>query len=165
MESSGNTEKEKRGGPRIEPFGTPHKRGALEDMESPRLTQNVRSVKWDWNHSNTAPLVPTHCFNREVKMSQSTVSNVGVKSKRSTIQKLKSVAKRMPLKTLKHADSVLGRFLKPGLENQEYHVILKRQLVDNFGDGPEISHNCRFQIRLLEKWQHDRMIKIYENDT
>ena len=51
----------KRRGPRAEPCGTPHERGAEEDTESPRLTQKVLSAKYDLNHSSAVPLMPTHC--------------------------------------------------------------------------------------------------------
>lgn len=40
MDLSGSKWRENKIGPRTEPWGAPHERGAEEEMELPRLTQN-----------------------------------------------------------------------------------------------------------------------------
>lgn len=68
METNTERKVEGRG---LSPVG-PHTReeqSAEEDTESPKLTQKVRSAKYDLNHSSAMPLMPTHCLKREINIS------------------------------------------------------------------------------------------------
>ncbi len=77
----GGIYKENRIGPKMEPWGTQHEKHAEEDIKSPRRTEKLLPDKYDWNHSNTVPLMPTHCSIQDFKMLWSAVSNAAVISR------------------------------------------------------------------------------------
>lgn len=106
--------KEKRMGPRMEPWGTPQVSGAAIEQYSLRWTEKILSVRYDWNHLTAVPLMPMHCSRHDKRILWSTVSKAAVRSRSTRIAELpESTVKRRSLNTLKRAVSVLWRDLNP----------------------------------------------------
>lgn len=99
--------------PRMDPWGTPHRRGAEEETISPRRTENVLSVRKDLNHFNAMPIITTTCSRRETRMLWFMVSKVVVRSNIIKQHDHESVASSKTLKTFTRAVSVLCRDLIP----------------------------------------------------
>lgn len=59
VEPNHNKYKENKTGPKIEPWGILMPRGALLELQGPRLTEKVWPVQCDSNHLITVPLMPT----------------------------------------------------------------------------------------------------------
>lgn len=81
MDPSGSKCNENRRGPTTESCGTPHGRGAQEDMESPALTQKVGLPGRISTTPELTPLVPTQHSKGDIRISWSAVSNAAIKSK------------------------------------------------------------------------------------
>ncbi len=98
----------------MDPWGTPQESGAADEENSPRWTEKLLSVRYDWNHLRAMPLIPTHSSSLDKRIEWLTISKAEVKSKRTKTAELpESTAKRRSLETLKRAVSVLWRGLKP----------------------------------------------------
>ncbi len=114
MSPKGSIYKENNIGPNMDPWGTPQESGAADEENSPRWTEKLLSVRYDWNHLRAMPLIPTHSSSLDKRIEWLTISKAEVKSKRTKTAELpESTAKRRSLETLKRAVSVLWRGLKP----------------------------------------------------
>ncbi len=85
----------------MEPWGTPQESGAADEENSPRWTEKLLSVKYDWNHLMAMPLIPTHCSSLDKRIEWLTVSKAAVKYKRTkTAELTESTAKRRSLENM-----------------------------------------------------------------
>lgn len=54
---------------------------AVDDTESPIVTENVLLVNDNLNQLNAKPEIPTHCLRCSIRIAWSTVSKAGLRSK------------------------------------------------------------------------------------
>jgi len=81
---------------------------AVEETNSPMRTEKVLSDKYDLNHANAVPSMPTHSYRREIKIPWSKVSNAAERSNNTKIAQFpESVASNRSFDTLSNAVSVL----------------------------------------------------------
>jgi len=68
----GNKYKENNRGPRTEPCGTPQDSEEMSDTNSPTETVKLLFLRYDENHSNAVPDMPTQLRSLSIKMLWST---------------------------------------------------------------------------------------------
>ena len=95
------------GGPRTDCCCTPNSTIFCVATAEPRLTHSTLFVRYDWNQSSAASLIPKETLSRVSRMSWSTVSNAADRSSKArTDRSPSSTAYRMSVSTFSTAVSV-----------------------------------------------------------
>ena len=97
-------------GPRTDPCGTPNRTIFCVATAEPRLTLSTLFVRYDWNQSSAAPLIPKETLSRVSRMLWSTVSNAVDRSSKARTDRspssTQSTAYRMTVSTFSTAVAV-----------------------------------------------------------
>ncbi len=133
----------KSNGPSTEPWGTPYCTCDRYDTSSFTATNWWRSDKYDLNHANALPLMPTKFSSLFKRMLWSIVSNAALRSSRTNREiQPRSDDKSRSFVTLMRAVSVLWYGLNPDWKSSQISFFSKKE------------YNCEdttFLISLTEK--------------